>query len=111
MKELWGNDAWIDWATGEPAGKQHNLETLDVLLELAEEQGLNLILQVYMDSAPHWVGVKYPDSLFVSAGGEVIQPESSVSPNVEGVSRDHNFRVFDEYARRWYERAPEPVVK
>ena len=34
-----------------------------------------------------------------------------VSPNVAGVSKDHNFRVFDEYARRWYERAPEPVVR
>lgn len=34
-----------------------------------------------------------------------------VSPNVEGVSKDHNFRVFDEYARRWYERGPEPVIK
>jgi uncharacterized phosphosugar-binding protein len=34
-----------------------------------------------------------------------------VSPNVEGVTRDHNFRVFDEYARRWYERGPEPVIK
>lgn len=34
-----------------------------------------------------------------------------VSPNVEGVSKDHNFRVFDDYARKWYERAPEPVVR
>ena len=34
-----------------------------------------------------------------------------VSPNVEGVVKDHNSRVFDEYARRWYERAPEPVIK
>ncbi|HSL20554.1 MAG TPA: sugar isomerase domain-containing protein [Vicinamibacterales bacterium] len=34
-----------------------------------------------------------------------------VSPNVEGVARDHNLRVFDEYARRWYERPPEPVVR
>ena len=34
-----------------------------------------------------------------------------VSPNVEGVARDHNFRVFDEYARRWYERAPGPVIR
>jgi uncharacterized phosphosugar-binding protein len=34
-----------------------------------------------------------------------------VSPNVPGVTADHNFRVFDEYARRWYERAPEPVIK
>lgn len=34
-----------------------------------------------------------------------------VSPNVEGVTKDHNFRVFDEYARRWYERGPEPVIR
>jgi uncharacterized phosphosugar-binding protein len=33
-----------------------------------------------------------------------------VSPNVPGVSRNHNLTVFDEYARRWFERAPEPVV-
>lgn len=96
-KELWRNDvkqikalgfntlrAWIDWATGEPAEKQYNLETLDVLLELAEEEGLKLVLQVYMDSAPHWVGERFPDSLFVSAGGEVIVPESS-----PGYCRDH----------------------
>lgn len=34
-----------------------------------------------------------------------------VSPNVEGVRKDHNFRVFDEYTRRWYERAPDPVIR
>jgi uncharacterized phosphosugar-binding protein len=34
-----------------------------------------------------------------------------VSPNVAGVEKDHNLRVFDEYARRWYERAPEPVIR
>jgi uncharacterized phosphosugar-binding protein len=34
-----------------------------------------------------------------------------VSPNVEGVATNHNFRVFDEYARRWYERPPQPVVR
>lgn len=34
-----------------------------------------------------------------------------VSPNVEGVTKDHNFRVFDEYARKWYERGPEAVIK
>ena len=34
-----------------------------------------------------------------------------VSPNVEGVAKDHNLRVFDEYARRWYERPPDPVVR
>ena len=68
---------WIDWATGEPAEKQYRFETLDVLLELAEQEGLKVVIQVYMDAAPDWVGRKYPDSMFVSAGGEVIKPESA----------------------------------
>jgi uncharacterized phosphosugar-binding protein len=34
-----------------------------------------------------------------------------ISPNVPGTAKDHNFRVFDEYARRWFERAPDPVVR
>jgi uncharacterized phosphosugar-binding protein len=34
-----------------------------------------------------------------------------VSPNVPGIEKDHNLRVFDEYARKWFERGPEAVVK
>lgn len=96
-KELWRKDvrqikaqgfntlrAWIDWATGEPREKQYNFETLDVLLELAQEEGLHLLVQVYMDSAPQWLGDKYPEARFVSAGGQVIQPETS-----PGYCRDH----------------------
>ncbi|MPZ20270.1 MAG: hypothetical protein GEV06_20490 [Luteitalea sp.] len=76
--------AWIDWASGEPVEGTYRFETLDVLLELAEEQQLKLVLQVYMDSAPEWVGAKYPDSLFVSSNGQAIHPESS-----PGYCRDH----------------------
>ena len=96
-KELWRADlraikatgfntvrAWIDWASGQPAENAYNFETVDVLLELAEEEGLKLALQVYMDSAPFWVGQKYPDSLFVSSNGQAIKPESS-----PGYCRDH----------------------
>jgi uncharacterized phosphosugar-binding protein len=45
----------------------------------------------------------------LAARGHVLT--TFVSPNVEGVATDHNFRVFDEYARRWYERPPGPVVR
>jgi uncharacterized phosphosugar-binding protein len=34
-----------------------------------------------------------------------------VSPNVEGVAKNHNLSVFDEYARRWYERGPDPAAR
>jgi beta-galactosidase len=89
-KEIWRKDVrqikalgfntvrtWIDWATGEPREGQYNFENLDVMLELAQEEGLKVFLQVYMDSAPNWVGKKYPDSFFVSSNGAVVKPESS----------------------------------
>src|SRR5687767_9822897 len=96
-KEMWRKDiqqikalgfnavrAWIDWASGQPTDGKYDFETLDVLLELANEEQLKLVLQVYMDSAPQWVGRKYPDSLFVSSNGQAIEPESS-----PGYCRDH----------------------
>jgi beta-galactosidase len=89
-KEVWRKDlrqikalgfdavrCWIDWASGEPAPGRYRLDTLDVLLSLAEQEGLEVIVQVYMDSAPEWVGRRYPDSLFVSSNGQAIRPESS----------------------------------
>lgn len=89
-KEIWRRDlrqikalgfnavrTWIDWASGEPEQGRYDFANLDVMIELAEEEGLKLVLQVYMDSAPEWVGRKYPDSFFVSSGGQRIKPESS----------------------------------
>jgi beta-galactosidase len=89
-KEVWRRDlkqikalgfntvrCWIDWASGEPAPGHYRLDTLDVLLSLAEEEGLKVLVQVYMDSAPDWVGRQHPDSFFVSSNGQAIRPESS----------------------------------
>jgi len=75
---------WIDWASGETAQGRYRFDTLDVILQLAEEEGLRVFVQVYMDSAPEWVGRQYPDSLFVSSNGQAIRPESS-----PGYCRDH----------------------
>src|SRR3972149_4777431 len=89
-KEVWRRDlkqikalgfntirSWVDWASGEPVPGQYRLDTLDVLLSLAEEEGLKVLVQVYMDSAPEWVGRQNPDALFVSSNGQAIRPESS----------------------------------
>lgn len=76
--------AWIDWSAGEPRQGVYDFSTIEVLLELCEENGLKLLLQVYMDSAPAWVGRQFPDSAFVSSNGMVITPESA-----PGYCRDH----------------------
>ncbi|MEJ5367683.1 MAG: beta-galactosidase [Bryobacteraceae bacterium] len=96
-KELWREDirkirglgfrafrCWVDWASAEPEPGRYDFSTLDVLLELAEEEGMRVFVQVYMDSAPEWVGRRHPDSLFVSSNGQAVAPESS-----PGYCRDH----------------------
>jgi len=68
---------WMDWASGEPAERQYRFDSVEVLLELAEREGLKVIIQVYMDAAPEWVGRKFPEAKFVAASGQVMHPESA----------------------------------
>jgi beta-galactosidase len=68
---------WVDWASGQPSEARYAFDTLEVILELAEEVGLQVVVQVYMDSAPEWVGRKHPDALYISSNGAAVRPESS----------------------------------
>jgi beta-galactosidase len=64
--------AWVDWASAEPKEGEYRFANVEQLADLAQETGLRLIVQVYIDSAPDWVGRKFPDSHFVSISGEVM---------------------------------------
>ncbi len=76
---------WVDWATAEPHPGQYNFANLDLLLRLAQEHGLRVIVQIYLDSAPDWVGQHYPDARYVDRSGAVI--DSQAAP---GYCIDHN---------------------
>ncbi|MGH9456666.1 MAG: beta-galactosidase [Thermoanaerobaculia bacterium] len=84
-KEVWRKDlqqikklgfntvrTWVDWATAEPKEGEFDFRNLETLADLAAEEGLRLLVQVYVDSAPDWVGEKYPDSHFISISGDVM---------------------------------------
>jgi len=49
-------------------------------------------------------------SIVAETGSRLVargfEPDTFVSPNVPGVAKDHNFRVFDRYSEKWYRRAP-----
>jgi beta-galactosidase len=88
--ERWGKDldqmrsvgfrtvkTWVDWATAEPARGQFVFANLDLLLQLAEARGMRVIVQIYLDSAPDWVGQRYPDGRFVDRSGAVINSQSA----------------------------------
>ena len=68
---------WVEWTSGEPREGQYHFEQLDLMLRLAQEMGLRVFVQVYVDSAPDWVGEKFPDGKFVAQNGAAIPSQAA----------------------------------
>ena len=68
---------WVEWNVGEPREGEYHLENLDLLLRLADEVGLRVIVQVYVDSAPEWVGTKYPEGRYAAQDGQAIPSQAA----------------------------------
>jgi beta-galactosidase len=68
---------WVEWNVGEPREGDYHLENLDLLLRLANEVGLKVIIQVYVDSAPEWVGAKYPEGRYAAQDGQPIPSQAA----------------------------------
>ena len=58
IKELGFNTVrcWVEWTSNEEEEGKYDFRTLEAVADLADEVGLKLIVQVYIDSAPEWVG-------------------------------------------------------
>ena len=76
--------SWVDWASVEPQQGQYRFEALDQMLTLSQEAGLAVILQLFAESAPAWIGRRYPDASFVTDQG--IRIGSQTAP---GYCIDH----------------------
>jgi beta-galactosidase len=68
---------WVEWSVSEPQEGQYQLENFDLLLRLAGDIGLKVIVQVYVDSAPEWVGQKYPDGRYAAQDGQPIPSQAA----------------------------------
>jgi beta-galactosidase len=68
---------WVEWAHCEPRPGEYHFENLNLLCELAREQGLRVICQMYIDSAPDWVAKRFPDGLFEAQSGDKVIPQAA----------------------------------
>jgi len=68
---------WVDWASAEPERGRYRFDALEQLLTLSDEVGLRVILQIYTDAAPEWLGTRYRDSSFVTDQGARIGSQAS----------------------------------
>jgi beta-galactosidase len=116
-KEAWKHDlqeikslgfntvkTWVEWAHCEPREGEFHFENLKLLLDLSKEIGLKVLIQVYAESAPEWVGKKYPDVLFEAQNGYRIK--SQVDP---GYCVDN--RPVREAMMKFYEEAAKIAVR
>lgn len=68
---------WTEWTANEPREGEYHFENLDLMLKLAQEVGLKVMVQIYVDSAPDWVGKKFPDAEFQSQGGLKVHSQAA----------------------------------
>lgn len=68
---------WVEWAACEPERGKYNFENLRLLMKLAEETGLRVFIQIYVDSAPDWVGKQFPHALFEAQSGDKVHPQAA----------------------------------
>jgi beta-galactosidase len=68
---------WVEWAKCEPKPGEYNFENLKLLFELAQEVGLKVFIQYYVDSAPDWVAQSFPHGLFETQSGVKVIPQAA----------------------------------
>ncbi len=68
---------WVDWLTVEPEPGVWNLDFIDRLMDLAEKNGLKVIIQLYLDSAPNWIASLHPDSRFQAQSDDIVDSQAS----------------------------------
>ncbi len=68
---------WVEWAHCEPRPGEYHFENLRLLCRLADEVGLKVFIQLYLDSAPDWVGNKYPDGEYEAQNGSKVHSQAA----------------------------------
>ncbi|MFH1214412.1 MAG: beta-galactosidase [Candidatus Neomarinimicrobiota bacterium] len=68
---------WVEWAHCEPRRGEYHFENLRLLCRLADEVGLKVFIQLYLDSAPDWVGKKFTDSEYEAQNGAKVHSQAA----------------------------------
>jgi beta-galactosidase len=68
---------WVEWAACEPERGRYDFSNLRLLMRLAEEVGLRVFIQIYVDSAPDWIAGEFPHALFEAQSGDKVFPQAA----------------------------------
>lgn len=64
---------WLQWRWSQPTPDgEYDFSDTDELMDLAQENGLKVVLNIILDVAPTWLYDKYPDAYMITNNGEVM---------------------------------------
>jgi len=75
---------WIQWRASHPEENRFEFDDVRELMDLAERNGLKVVLNVIFDVAPAWFYRRYPDSVMIAADGYRLEPRALNSRQIGG---------------------------
>ena len=78
---------WIQWRWNEPKKGEYDFSDIDELMDLAEKNGLKVVLNTILEVTPVWLDKEYPDSAMISARGERVAGYASALSSSPILSR------------------------
>ncbi|MEK4350851.1 alpha-amylase family protein [Paenibacillus sp. FSL R5-0475] len=67
---------WVQWRASVSKEGIYQFDDIQELMDIAEQNGLKVILNVIFDVAPAWFYKKHPDSKMITADGSVLEPRA-----------------------------------
>ncbi|MDX6228381.1 MAG: beta-galactosidase, partial [Frankiales bacterium] len=65
--KFWACWSWINTEDG-----VYGWDELDTLLDLAERNGLSVVINVILENVPYWLGAAHPDARYVDSQGQAV---------------------------------------
>lgn len=73
---------WAMWNHVQPAPEEFDFSELDELVEIAEAKGLDVVISLILENAPHWLVEEYPEARYEDQDGLKVAPRAR--PNTPG---------------------------
>ncbi|MEW6511960.1 MAG: beta-galactosidase [Bacteroidota bacterium] len=76
---------WVQWRWNNPREGEYDFADIDALMDLAQSNGLRVMLNTIVDVAPAWIYRKYPDASMVTLDGRRIGPQVQPHRQIGGL--------------------------
>ena len=98
---------WLQWRWNHPEEDRFDFSDIDRLMDIAEANGLRVMLNTIVDVAPAWIYQKYPDASMITRDGQVIGPQTQPHRQIGGLGLSLCHAEAQEHCFRWLRAAVE----